>query len=284
MMAYDSQLVLCVLHKGSPVREIGRTVHLPFHSEYKIRLKNKHRALRTKAKVWVDGRLVSNLGDFILQPNETLDLERFLDESMARGRKFKFVPLGDDRVNDSTDPENGIIKVEFYRERWNNPPIGPILTINPIHPYWKGLPDGPNWVYTPTHTTDGYFNGTVDNTPDNRVTTSCFNSSISPINTSYTFESAGATVEGGHSGQSFTYGDDFETETYPITLELRVRGLDQRRVDWDDNPSIPFPKKKKRIKFCPSCGTKRHGMAKFCHSCGTAYHERYERERGRIVR
>jgi hypothetical protein len=99
------------------VREIHGKVSIPFHSEYKVRLKNKSGNLRAKARVWIDGRKVSNLGDFILHPGETLDLERFLDCDMDTGNRFKFVPLSDSRVNDPTDSGNGTIKVEFYREQ-----------------------------------------------------------------------------------------------------------------------------------------------------------------------
>ncbi len=278
-MAYDSQFVLCVLHNGSPVREVGGKIHLPFHSDYKVRVKNKHSFLRAKARVWIDGRQVSNLGDFILKPNETLDLERFLDESMTSGNKFKFVPLGDSRVNDPTDEENGIIKVEFYREKRWEPPQPMISTSWTI-----GSPNitgscNPNWVYNQSATIgDQTFTG------GGGGTTSCSVNYVSNniVYDSYIPENAGATVEGGHSGQSFVYGFDFQTETYPVTLEVRIRGIDRREIDWEDhsNPS----RQKKRIKFCPSCGAKRHGMAKFCASCGTAYHPRYERERGRIVR
>ncbi len=276
MMAYDSQFVLCVLHKGHPVREIGGKVHLPFHSDYKVRVKNKNSGLRAKVRVWIDGRQVSNLGDFILQPNETLDLERFLDESMTSGNKFKFVPLGDGRVNDPTDPENGIIKVEFYREQVSLPPILPIK---------KGIIESsPDWSYTTYTTPIGNSNGfapTNFTSSGRGTTTSCYVSQ--PINESFVPENAGATVEGGHSGQSFVYGSDFQTELFPVTLELRIRGIDRSEVDWDDRPRH-HGRPKKRIKFCPSCGAKRHGMSKFCASCGTAYHPRYERERGRIVR
>ncbi len=278
MMAYDSQFVLCVLHNGSPIREIGGVTHLPFHSSYKVRLKNKNAFLRAKAKVWIDGRQVSNLGDFILNPNDTLDLERFLDESMTSGRRFKFVPLEDGRVNDPTDPENGIIKVEFYRER----PYTPRPPIRPIRKSY-GLGSGgsgtasPIWQYThPTTLGSSTLGG--------GGATSCYASNnIMPVAASYVPEDAGATVEGGHSGQSFTYGSDFQTESRPVTLTLRIRGLDRREMDWEDRPSRS-KKQKKRIRFCPSCGAKRHGMAKFCASCGTAYHSRYENERGHISR
>jgi len=274
MMAYDSQFVLCVLHKGSPVREIGGTVHLPFHSSYKVRVKNKHSFLRAKARVWIDGRQVSNLGDFILQPNETLDLERFLDESMSSGNRFKFVPLGDGRVNDPTDPENGIIKVEFYRETQPMPRPRP-----PIRPLRKGFSPGLTGTLDTNYVNDSF----TYTSGGGGGTTSCSVNYVSNSITPIADSAAGATVEGGYSGQSFVYGSDFQTEFYPVTLELRLRGLDRREMDWDDHPRTPR-QPKKRIKFCPSCGAKRHGMAKFCDSCGTAYHPRYERERGRIVR
>jgi hypothetical protein len=276
MMAYDSQFVIAVLHKGSPVREIGSTIRLPFHSEFKVRLKNKQAFLRAKARVWIDGRQVSNLGDFILQPNETLDLERFLDESMTSGRRFKFVPLSDSRVNDPTDEENGIIKVEFYREKRWDPPIKP----SPIKRHGLSY-SSPNWQYTNIANT-GSLNFTSGG--GRGTATSCYvSNSIAPAMDSFIPDNAGATIEGGYSGQSFVYGSDFQTETFPITLQLQIRGLDRRELDWEDRRQ-PALRPKKRIKFCPNCGAKRHGMAKFCSSCGTAYHPRYERERGSISR
>lgn len=273
MMAYNDKFVLAILHNGAPVREVGGKIHLPFHSDYKVRVKNKDPLLRAKVRIWIDGRQVSNLGDFILQPNETLDLERFLDESMTEGRKFKFVPLGDSRVNDPTDEENGIIKVEFYRELQKPQ--------SPISPCRKGFAPQrtlTDWFYNPSTTLGGNHIFTETScafTSSNYVATNLVAESLVP-------ENAGATVEGGHSEQSFGYGSDFQTELFPVTLELRIRGIDQNVMDWEDRPNIPR-KQKKRIKFCPNCGTKRHGMAKFCASCGTAYHQRYERERGRIV-
>lgn len=276
-MAYDSQFVLCVLHDGSPVREIGGTVHLPFHSEYKIRLKNKNLGLRAKARVWVDGRAVSNLGDFILQPGETLDLERFLDQSMSNGRRFKFVPVGDSRVNDPTDPDNGVIKVEFYLEkRWSPPRY-------PLRPLTKRTCYGaqPNWNYTDSNTSGASFNSVGGR--GSSISTNCISTSFVPDSISLLDDGAGATVEGSHSGQGFVYGSDFLTEPYPVTLRLNIRGLE--RGHWDDEFEVrPSPRPpKKMIKFCPNCGAKRHRMAdKFCHRCGTAYHPRYERERGHI--
>jgi hypothetical protein len=245
-------------------------VYIPFNGEYKIRLKNKHHHLRAKARVSIDGRPVSNLGDFILQAGETLDLERFLDHSMTDGNRFKFVPVSDGRVADPTDPENGFIKVEFFREiGWRPAPIR--RTIRRGHgfgPTYKGSSSaGPTWMGGETH--DVFL-----------TNTNCSNlvsSSITPIN-----DGAGATIEGGHSGQEFVYGNDFPTETYPVTLTLRLRGLESSRWEYEgEAPRRPRPRRR-RIKFCPGCGAHRKNLEKFCGECGTAYHPRYERERGRI--
>ena len=183
MMAYNNKFVLAVLHNGSPVREIGRTVHLPFHSDYKVRIKNKQPFLRAKARVWIDGRQVSNLGDFILQPNETLDLERFLDASMTSGNKFKFVPLSDGRVNDPTDPENGVIKVEFYKETKWFPAETFKITLPPTR--WRDNSTPIDGTVPFTFTSAGGTSNSIN---------SCFMNCVSSNG-----DSAGATVEGGYS-------------------------------------------------------------------------------------
>lgn len=262
-MAYDSQFVLAIMHNGSPVREISGKVTLPFNSEYKIRLKNKHSYLRAKARVWVDGRKASNLGDFILDAGETLDLERFLDESMTSGRRFKFVPLSDGRVNDPTDEENGIIKVEFYRER--DYIKGRKITVNP----WPTQPITPKPWWDDNSYSHG--EGTI---PCSNLTFTSFNAIKSSTTSSCNFVSpastpdqAGATVEGGHSGQQFVAGADFQTDVCPVTLTLRMQGPKERQ-----SPTVcPEAKPKKKpvkVRFCPECGARRMRKAKFCHRCG----------------
>lgn len=269
-MAYDSSCVLAVLHNGHPVREINGKISLPFHSEYKIRLKNKHNNLRAKACVWVDGRKVSILGNFILHPGETLDLERFLDDSMVSGNRFKFVPLSDSRVNDPTDSENGIIKVEFYREVGWKIDIKP----HPVDDSWMHRKYGPqdpwipldsNYPYSPTIGSKGLSGGT---------TTCCYTSNAITSDSFNVSDNAGATVEGSVSGQKFVRGADFLTETFPITLTLKLKGIS----NYDRQPTIDVTesKQRKKIRFCSNCGRKRRRLVdKFCWGCG----ERYVRKR-----
>ena len=272
MMSYNEQFVLCVLHNGSPVREIERAVSLPYHSEYKIRLKNKNALLRARAKVWIDGRQVSNLGDFILKPNETLDLERFLDHSMSEGNKFKFVPLNDSRVNDPTDSENGIIKVEFYRERLPDISSRPLLTKGGPS-YGAGGSSG-GFTYTNNTNTEELTSGPIFTNSNSTIASNYFSAPVSC--------SAGATVEGSSSDQGFTYGGYFPTEIYPVTIELRIRGLSRGIWQKELGKEVPYKPKKPMIKFCSNCGTRRRRkLDHFCPRCSTAYHPQYEKERGK---
>jgi len=270
MMSYKSDFVLAILHNGSPVREINNTVRIPFRSEYKIRLKNKN-DVRAKARVWVDGRLVSGMGDFILNPGETLDLERFLDESMSRGNRFQFVPLSDGRVNDPTDSFNGEIKVEFYKELTHK--------INFKIDWNKIQPIGTPWIPDPSGTgnkpdygqywTVCFNNNALDgNIAHNYVSQSFFTGSKLSSIAATPAPSNGATVEGSRSNQKFVYGDNFETEVFPTTLTLQIRGIED---DWNSSPKLSLTPGKK-VKFCSNCGRKSSRRSdKFCGRCGNKF-------------
>ena len=270
-MAYDSSFVLCVLHEGSPVREINGQVSIPFQSEYKVRLKNKHGYLRTKARVWIDGRKVSNLGDFILKPGETLDLERFLDQSLSSGNRFKFVPLSDDRVNDPTDKNNGTIKVEFYRELdllngWKPPKIVPLTPRDPD--YWYTYDSNTGIGF---HSGSGHAINSSTRVGSVKTFSSASNVNLNCSLISSSPTSAGATVEGNWSGQSFAYGDDFQTEVFPVTLTLRLRGIGTQQTVARDCPGVVPPKQVKH-RFCSNCGKRRSRRSdEFCGRCGTPY-------------
>jgi len=293
---YDSKFVLSIIHDGQPVREVNRVVHLPFNSEYKIRLKNKDHSLRAKARVWVDGRKASNLGDLVLTPGDTLDLERFLDSSLSSGNRFKFVPLGDSRVNDPSDPQNGIVKVEFYRETpaWNdwqkNNPWNPkkIVPLTPSDPkIWpkdfdKPYPD-PYWYkgdlsYTCHSQSSGKGTSSSCATP-NSTLGALFLDGSTPAAINFLShhgivpsvqEAAGATVEGSFSGQAFTLVNDFRTDCYPVTLILTIRGLETPKpsVVYKDYCSNKTPK----VRFCAQCGARRRKKVdRFCWRCGNSY-------------
>jgi len=272
MMAYDNSFVLCVLHEGSPVREINGQVAIPFGSEYKVRLKNKHGYLRAKARVWIDGRKVSGLGDFIVNAGETVDLERFLTDNLSSGNKFKFVPLSDRRVNDPTDDNNGFVKVEFYREIdysgfYKTPKIVPLTSGDTRTWYTNDSNTGKSFASRGSSSgmSPSWTGGGVSTT---FTSNSCYNGI--PISNNL-IGAAGATVEGNHSNQSFVYGQDFQTEAFPVTLTLRVHGIEKLKVVPAHCPGVTPPKEQKE-RFCRNCGKRRGRRSdKFCSRCGVQY-------------
>ena len=262
---YKDKFVLSIINDGYPVREfrsIGNSeVALRFGSEYKIRLKNKNDRSCT-ARVFIDGKKVSTLGDLIIHPSGTIDLERFISTSLDSGKKFKFVKLNDSSVDDPTSSQNGIIKVEFRLATQKNS-----IKIQPKQD-WK------DWYVSFPPYTDG---GTFDNTSSVIYSSSngdfssksssnyyfsskSYNSNINSMSSSNNYRGSvedGATVEGDNSNQSFQY-DDLQVEEYPTTiLSLKIVGIKE-----DENL------KRRTIRYCPNCGRKSDKQDKFCANCG----------------
>jgi hypothetical protein len=216
-----------VLHDGYPVREFSYGVPIPFDSEYTLRIKNTHER-RATAKVFIDGALVSKLGDFVIPANGKLDLERFLDSSLHEGQRFKFVAFDHPDVDDPSREENGLVLVEFQHEKTNLPAledqnlyiimegdetVWPIITIEPCSGddcYTLTTDDG-SW---------GWANSDLGSIDDTWITDGSITVSI---NTSSSV-SPGATVPGGHSDQKFREVD-IEVEDKVTILELRIVGI-----------------------------------------------------------
>jgi len=268
---YKDKFVLSIIHDGHPVREFGgrseKEVALPFDSEYKIRLKNKNNRGCT-ARVFIDDKQVSKLGDFIINANGTIDLERFVGSSLDRGKKFKFVPLDHPDVDDPTSSDNGIIKVEFRLARKENGikvNVGPV-TWKPwdwadypypsdVHPSFTSDPPrdgstGNGFVYGDNTRTDGQVS--VSYCCSNFVSDGARVAKASPHNVK-----DGATIEGGRSNQSFVYSD-LDVEDFPTTiLQLKIVGIkDTKQAD------------KLIYRYCSKCGSKVKREDRFCRECG----------------
>ena len=264
---YRDKFVLSIIHEGHPVREAGyrgskdiykgRTVvALPFDSEYKIRLKNKNNRGCT-ARIFIDDKQVSKLGDLIINANGTIDLERFIDSSLDSGNKFKFVPLDHPDVDDPTSSENGIIKVEFRLAKKEN---GIKINIEP--PTYKPW-NWDDWRYTkPLNPWDGgtgdftVYNSSLrsDGSYDGSVQMSFCSDNLVSDNVSSLED--GATIEGGRSNQSFVYSN-LDVEDVPTTLYLKIVGIkDSKQVD------------KLIYRYCSKCGFKVKKTDNFCYRCG----------------
>ncbi len=210
--ATQEDFTLTVLKDNNPVREFSNQVAIPFDTEYKLRLKNDNRQ-RCSATVWIDGAKVSEMGNFIINGNDFLDLERFLNESLTEGKRFKFVPLDHPSVDDPSRKENGIVKVEFRLEKKQY--IQPVILYPLQHPGYGDLiielvPGGP-WVL------NGDTIDTLDIDPGNY--TMGLDSMVFTSNTS-----AGATIPGSYSDQSF-YKVDFDGEDKTVVIQLKMVGI-----------------------------------------------------------
>lgn len=89
-----------------------RTVYLESGQEFQIQLFNPHKYV-IGAKIYINGERIPNI--LVLNPGERIWLERFLDTA----KKFKFSTYevdGNDSDVKEAIKDNGLIKVEFYKE------------------------------------------------------------------------------------------------------------------------------------------------------------------------
>ncbi len=246
---YCNNYVLTILKSNTPQKEMNGKIGLPFNTEYKIRLKNKN-SRRAKAKVSIDGVQVCGLGDFVIGAHSSLDLERFIDTSLTKGRKFKFVSIDHQEVDDPTSSENGIIKVEFRTEKQM-----PVITL-PVHPVkLRGQRDYTYW-YNNTGDTN-----TFDNFGNQDYIVSFFSSDCKSL----VDQQAGATVGGEISNQQFCYADAFDVENVPTTLTLQLISSRDLNIKKEkiakDKYTYPL--------HCYNCGKGCKSKHKYCSSCGT---------------
>lgn len=202
--ATKDQFVVSIVHDGKPVKELvengERRVALPFHEEYKVRLKNEH-SRKATARVSLDGCLVSKLGDIVIDSHGVIDLERFLDSSLTEGKRFKFVPVSHEDVDDPFSEQNGIVEVEFRLEKET------VMIQQPFFYQWA--PQIQQW----TNGSGGlYFIMDLSSTTIDCCSTFC--SATSP----------GATIGGSVSQQAFSKVE-METDGTVVRVALKIVGI-----------------------------------------------------------
>jgi len=245
---YGNNFVLTILKNNLPQKEMKGQVSLPFDTEYKIRVKNKNNR-QALAKVFIDGIQVCGLGDFVVGANSCLDLSRFVNTSLTKGRKFKFVSLNNSEVEDPTSSDNGIIKVEFRLEK-QTPSIcfnwDIDFTKNSFNKGFKGT--GDNTLYRNSTYTDS-----------NTYTVNYCASDLSKPSSQ-----PGATIGGDISKQQFYYADDFDTEDTPTILTLKLVSSG----DLNNKKEAPTIKISRDV-HCTTCGKKVKARHTYCFSCGS---------------
>jgi len=95
------------------LNEIGNEIQIPFSSEYSIILKNLNNR-KAVISISLDGKDVLNGRRLIIEANKELMLERFLNNDLNSGNKFKFINKTKKIQEYRGDNiEDGILKVTF---------------------------------------------------------------------------------------------------------------------------------------------------------------------------
>ena len=245
---YHNQIIVLIKKDGQPLRETeGKFVYLPFNSEYSIELKNQSYR-RAVASIKIDGTDVLGGDEIIIPAQSSVNVERFITNgNLSKGRKLKFVPLSDSKVQDPSSPENGLIEIECWFEKPQQ--ITWTSSASTWPPHYIG--SSPSWVEynynnSSTHESFGAIN----------MVNCCMPNNYSSAIRNMSVGQAGATVEGGKSDQSFSHGS-FGQKDYPsVTFKFWLRGV-EKEVTTEDKL------------YCTSCGKKTRFDYKYCPRCGS---------------
>lgn len=257
---------------GKTLKEKGGEVLLPFGSEYSVFLKNIN-SVKAKAKVSIDGEEVTN-GWLVLNPNETIDLERFI-QKMDKGNKFKFIERTE-KIEDhrGIKADDGLVRVEFKfakkvvdsPEIHRYPVYEPYYVPAPKPYYW------PYWGYPYTITCNSLVSTEQAGTSDTQFynmsltgssqTVAAQNMMCSTMSLTESSD-AGITVKGSESTQKFQTVSDFSTESQTHVIVLKLKGfVGDKKVEQPITTQTKIQ--------CKNCGTTGKVGSKFCSECGTS--------------
>jgi hypothetical protein len=235
-MMYSLNFAAAIKVDGKILREFGDAVYLPFGSEYEIRLKNIN-TTRTKVTIEIDGETVTG-GGLILNPLETVDLERFIrNGNLTEGNRFKFIERTNKIENHrGIKLEDGLITIRYEFE----------LNI-------------PDWTYTRPSNLNNYRN------PLNSGDSILYKSTVmANANTTRSVSETGITVEGSKSEQKFSTTKWKGSIGNAGVLNIRLLG------ETEENKKIREPVTVKTKLECKTCGTINSVTSKFCSECGTS--------------
>jgi hypothetical protein len=241
---YDNKLVCALKVDGKVLREIKDTVYLPFNSEYTILLKNLN-TVKCLVSLELDGRDVGGGNKFIIQPGQSLEVERFIaNGNLKEGNRFKFIErTGKIEEHRGIKVEDGLLRIKFQFEM-------NIPQFNHIYDSWHTLRSRDiGRMYS-----KGVSNDIIGSNISCSVNSAY---SATPIN------DVGITVEGSKSSQQFSAGHigALDAQEYVMVMKLlgdTGQGLVKEAVTV------------KRKNICKTCGTKNSSKLKFCGECGTA--------------
>jgi hypothetical protein len=248
-MMYNNKLAIALKSAGKVLREFKDTVYVPFGSEYSILIKNLNN-VRATVKVTVDGIDVGDGTSFVVNPNDDINIERFIKNgNLDGGNRLKFI----ERTKQIEDHkgigiEDGLIRVEFNFER----------QLKQLSTFSSSTVTFPPGIRTPG---DWYVGvGSVQHDTNALYSTQ----SITHSTPTQQNNDTGITVPGSISDQEFKTADWFPTESETHVLVLSIKGQTL------DNTLIEKPVTVKTKPKCVTCGRTNKATAKFCSECGTS--------------
>jgi hypothetical protein len=247
-MMYSNNFAAAIKVNGKILREFGDTVYLPFGSEYEIRLKNINTS-RTKVTVEIDGENVTG-GGLILNPSETVDLERFIrNGNLSEGNRFKFIERTNKIENHrGIKLEDGLISIRYEFE------ISlPTYTLFPQNnPYTKSVPI--NYYVGGSGRYTCNVRGSLNAPIENSINT----------NAALSLNETGITVEGSRSNQKFNTTLWNGSIGGMNVLNIKLLG------ETEENKKVREPVTVKTKLECKTCGTINPATSNFCSECGTS--------------
>lgn len=255
---YSNNFAAAIKVNGKILREFGDAVYLPFGSEYEIRLKNINTS-RTKVTIEIDGENVTG-GGLILNPSETVDLERFIrNGNLSEGNRFKFIERTNKIENHrGIKLEDGLITIRYEFEI-TLPTYTPFVQKTS---YTKSVPinyygGGGGGRYT-SNVRSGLNASLVKSALDINT-----NSTLS-ANVAFSANETGITVEGSKSNQKFNTTVWNGSIGGVNVLNIKLLG------ETEENKKIREPVTVKTKLECKTCGTVNRVTSNFCSECGTS--------------
>jgi len=259
-MVYNNNLIACIKVDGKVLREKNSSVELPFGTEYTIMLKNLN-SKRAVVNIEIDGQDIGNGDRLVINPNESLNLERYITSN----HRFKFIEKTEEISDYRGDrPDDGLIRISYSFEKDKPNYVSPWT---PWYSQWYKS----NEVTYDTHTNtpiskSSYTSCDVgdwttqdcvyknESDSDNKVNLNCINNS-------------GITVPGSKSNQQFEHINNIETENEIHVIVLSLVGCKKQN---DQIVTVQRPILVQTKLTCPTCGKKCPSNDNFCPRCGTA--------------
>jgi len=257
---YSQHLAVAVKSSGKVLRELQNQVFLPFNTEYSVFIKNKN-SVRASVKVEIDGTDVTEGVSLVVDPNDEIELERFIKNgNLDRGNRFKFIERSSSVAKHrGIKVDDGLIRVEFQfekpQERYLKGYLNPLRGYNPSVPYdpWKVSPP-----YEPLHwwSAQPFVCGSVGQ---------LYTSSPVMMNNISTGAVAevGITTPGSISDQEFNTVSSFPLESQKHVIIMQLLGEHQGK-------SVVSVVTSRAQITCQSCGHRNRSTVKFCLECGTS--------------